>query len=99
MNHEKRDAKKMFLSGLGNLGASGFGMPARDLVVLRGPKGAEVHGCRRILQYSPVEIQLQLPNSVLSLVGESLYCTSFGAGSVTVEGNVRQATYLPESAP
>ena len=68
----------------------------RDMVVLRGSCGATVHGCRKILQYSPIEIQLLLSDAVVSLEGESLYCTSFGAGSVTVEGRVRSATYLPK---
>lgn len=68
----------------------------RDMVVLRGKCGATVHGCHKILQYSPIEIQLLIGDAVISLEGQSLYCTSFGAGSVTVEGTVEKATYLPK---
>ena len=70
---------------------------ARELVVLRGKRGGTVYGCRKILQYSPIEIRLLLSGCAVSLVGESLYCTSFGAGTVTVEGEIRSATYLPKT--
>lgn len=97
MKNRKNDAKKSLYQRIRDVGAQGLAWSERDQVVLRGKKGATVHGCRKILQYSPVEIQLLLTERVVSIEGKSLYCTSFGAGSVTVEGDVRRATYLPES--
>ena len=67
----------------------------RELIVWRGRKGVTVHGCRKILQYSPIEIRISLGKEVVSIEGERLYCNSFGAGSVTVEGYVRSVSYLP----
>lgn len=67
----------------------------RELIVWRGRCGVTVHGCRRILQYSPIEIRLALGKEALSIEGERLYCNSFGAGSVSVEGDVRSISYLP----
>lgn len=78
-------------------GSSGIGGMG-ELVVLRGKRGATVYGCRRILQYSPIEIRLLLTGCAVSLEGESLYCTSFGAGTVTVEGKIQKAIYLPKTA-
>ena len=66
-----------------------------ELIVWRGRQGVTVHGCRKILQYSPIEIRLSLGKEALSIEGERLYCNSFGAGSVSVEGWVRSVSYLP----
>lgn len=95
MKDRKNDAKKALAERLRSR-VQAWSFTERDLVVLRGGRGATVHGCRKILQYSPIEIQLLLGDSVVSIEGESLYCTSFGAGSVTVEGSVQKATYLPK---
>ena len=97
MKDRKNEAKKALSERLRSR-VQAWSFSERELVVLRGRRGATVHGCRKILQYSPIEIQLLLADAVISLEGESLYCTSFGAGSVTVEGNVQKATYLPKEA-
>ncbi len=66
----------------------------RETVVLQGRRQVTVHGCRRILQYSPIEIRVSLGREALSIEGERLYCDSFGAGCVTVRGEVRRVSYL-----
>lgn len=71
-------------------------MPAQTMVILRGGDGATVHGCRKILQYSPIEIRLLLERESVSIEGEGLYCTSFGTGCVTIKGCVHRATYAIE---
>ena len=75
-------------------GAAGAILPDRETVVLQGRSRVTVHGCRRILQYSPIEIRLSLGREALSIEGERLYCDSFGAGCVTVRGEVRCVSYL-----
>lgn len=88
----KRSLRERLRASVGD----GWRMPERNTVVLRGRRGATVHGCRKILQYSPIEIRLELNRSAVSIEGEGLYCTSFGTGSVTVEGSVRRVTYLEQ---
>ena len=96
MKNEKQDAKKSLYERLTGI-KDRVSVGTRDMVVLRGKRGGTVYGCRKILQYSPIEIRLQLSGTVVSLEGQSLYCTSFGAGTVTVEGDVHRATYLPKN--
>ena len=95
MKNRNGDAGKALAARLHER-VQGWHFIEREAVVLRGSNGATVHGCRKILQYSPIEIQLLLSEAVISLEGERLYCTSFGAGSVTVEGSIQKATYLPK---
>lgn len=69
----------------------------RDLIVLTGDSRATLHGCRRILRYSPCEIRLCIGRREVSLTGERLICTCFSGGSVTVEGVIRAVSFLPSS--
>lgn len=89
----RKSLRERFRASIGE----GWRMPERNTVVLRGRRGVTAHGCRKILQYSPIEIRLELNRSAVSIEGEGLYCTSFGTGSVTVEGSVRRVTYLEET--
>ena len=75
----------------------GASIPDRDIVVIHGARRVTVHGCRRILQYSPIEIRISLGGEAISIEGERLYCDSFGAGCVTVLGEVRRVSYLVEA--
>lgn len=94
MKERQEDNKK----GLGERLRARYGssslLPERELIVWRGRHGVTVHGCCRILQYSPIEIRLALAEEALSIEGERLYCNSFGAGSVSIEGYVRSVSYL-----
>jgi len=62
-------------------------------VILHGNKGATVYGCRKILLYSPTRISLQVCKDVLTVCGNGLYCASFCAGTVCVEGEIMQVTF------
>ncbi|MBR3895070.1 MAG: YabP/YqfC family sporulation protein [Clostridia bacterium] len=63
-------------------------------VVLQGQRRVTVYDCRKILEYSPKEIRLAVMKCTLSVVGEELFCPSFSAGTVTVEGYITGVTYL-----
>ena len=65
----------------------------RERITLEGGRRAVVYGCMAIVVYSPCEIRLRLSHEELSVVGERLYCSSFSAGTVTVEGNVGGVLY------
>ena len=55
---------------------------------LRGRHTLTVHGCCRILDFTPTEIRLALQESVLSVVGVRLVCTSYLAGAVSIDGRI-----------
>ena len=48
--------------------------------------------------YSPTEIRLQVGGRRLSVLGCGLYCASFAAGTVRVEGCVSGVHWLGEEA-
>ncbi len=75
------------------------GLAARELIVLRGRCGATVYGCHRILHYSPREIRLDAGKTGVSVTGERLYCASFSAGTVNVEGCVEGVRYFALGEP
>ena len=45
-----------------------------------------IHGCRRILSFTPSEVRLDMGSCELSVWGKRLICTAFLAGDVGVEG-------------
>jgi sporulation protein YqfC len=51
-----------------------------------------VHGCRRIIHYSPEKISLQMKKKggIVTFEGEGLLCTSFFVGSVVIEGKIEK---------
>ncbi len=53
---------------------------------LRGRNTLTVHGCRRIVDFTPSRIRLTLPGCDLVVEGERLTCTSYLAGAVGIEG-------------
>ncbi len=53
---------------------------------LRGRHTLTVHGCHRIVDFSPCEICLEMPDCLLIVRGERLICTSYLAGAVGIEG-------------
>ena len=65
----------------------------RERATVEGKRRVTVYGCRKILVYSPGEIRLQLAKEVLCVQGEGLYCSSFSAGIVTVEGIIGGVLY------
>lgn len=67
----------------------------KERVVMEGGRRAKIYGCRKILVYSPTEIRLSLAKEELCVIGERLFCSSFSAGTVTVEGLVGGVFYRP----
>lgn len=59
-----------------------------DTAVLRGTHGAVIYGCRKILFYAPHAICFCTVTDRICVYGDALICTSFTAGSVTVEGRI-----------
>lgn len=55
---------------------------------LRGRHTLTVHGCCRILDFTPAEIRLCLRDAVLVVGGARLVCTSYLAGAVSIEGQI-----------
>jgi sporulation protein YqfC len=55
---------------------------------LRGRHTLTVHGCCKILDFTPTEIRLALRDCVLAVRGERLICTSYLAGAVSIEGRI-----------
>lgn len=53
---------------------------------MRGRNCLTVHGCTRILHFSPEAVCLELGNCALTVRGHRLICTSYLAGAVGVEG-------------
>ena len=64
-------------------------------MTIEGQRRVTIYGCRRIVVYSPLEIRLMLAKEEISVIGETLYCSSFSAGTVTVEGNIGGVLYRP----
>lgn len=84
------EIKKRLAARYGAAGA----ISENNMIVMRGQRGATVYGCRKILFYSPCEIRLDVGKKAVSVVGERLYCSSFSAGTVTVQGCVTGVSYL-----
>ena len=64
-------------------------LPGGFLLTLSGKGELTVCGCKGILAYSEEEMRISLGRVCLLVGGEQLFCTAFGAGSVTVTGNIR----------
>jgi len=65
----------------------------RERMILDGHRRVVIYGCRKILIYSPTEIRLLLAKEELCVLGERLYCSSFSAGCVTVDGTIGGILY------
>lgn len=53
---------------------------------MRGRHSLYVHGCRRILDFTPSRVTLALKGCTLTVCGCRLICTSYLAGAVGIEG-------------
>lgn len=57
-------------------------------VELQGRNTLLVHGCRKILHYTPESMRLLMKGCVLCVDGERLVCHTYLAGAVCVEGQI-----------
>lgn len=94
MKEQQENRKKGFKARIVERYGGAAILPNRETVVLHGGRSVTVYGCRKILQYSPIEIRISLGKVDLSIEGNALYCDSFGAGCVTVCGSVERVSYL-----
>ncbi len=63
---------------------------------LRGRHTLTVHGCRRIVDFSPTCIRLSLVGCDLVVEGDRLTCTSYLAGAVGIEGCICRVAFDDE---
>lgn len=71
-------------------------MVCADSVILRGNEGATVYGCKKIVRYDRDRICLCIGARCVCVRGEDLICTSFSAGSVSVEGEISSVHFCPK---
>jgi sporulation protein YqfC len=55
---------------------------------MRGRHTLTVHGCGKILHFTPCEVRLAVKDATLTVSGRRLICTSYLAGAVGVEGYI-----------
>ena len=68
-------------------------LPGSFGLTLSGQEELVVRGCKKILAYGTACISLKVGKTVLTVYGESLFCTAFGVGCVTVTGRVSSLVF------
>ena len=53
---------------------------------MRGRHTLVVHGCRKILDFTPCAVRLAVKDATLTVSGRRLVCTAYLAGAVGIEG-------------
>ena len=82
--------KKDFLTRLtGRLDLPREALPGGFSVLLSGEGEVLVRGCTRILEYGEERIRVCVGKRVLCVEGEALFCASFGAQEMLINGTVR----------
>ncbi len=61
---------------------------------LRGRQTLTVHGCRRIVDFTPASIRLSLGEDCVEITGDGLICTAYLSGAVGIEGRVDGIRFL-----
>lgn len=81
-NEKKQDGRFRRALGLDEL------ISDSDHLELRGQNELTVRGCGAILYYSEREIKLSMKKYILKIFGEELYCVSYLAGAVQIDGRI-----------
>ena len=63
-------------------------------IEIRGRNTLLLHGCRRILKYSPEEMIMAVKGDRVSVRGRRLVCTTYHGGTVTLDGVVESVIFL-----
>ena len=63
---------------------------------MRGRHTLTVHGCERILDFTPCEVRLAVKDATLTVKGRRLICTAYLAGAVGIEGYICGITFCDE---
>ena len=83
-----------YLTVTGDVGGDSL---AGDIYLeMRGKNSLLVKGCRRILQYSPERIVLEVRKETLTIEGKRLVCTSYHSGSIGIEGVIFSLSFETE---
>ena len=69
------------------------GLPHGFALAMSGQCELRLFGCRHILSYSAEEIALSLGARTLHVRGRRLLCAAFGAGAVTVTGEIESLSF------
>lgn len=64
-------------------------LPGGYALAMSGERELTLWGCTRILSYGEQEVVLRMGRRTLRIGGMGLLCSAFGAGSVTVTGEIR----------
>ena len=81
-----RRGRELFARTLARLDIPREVLPGGFGLSMSGRGELTVRGCRRILAYAPDCIRLSMGKHTLTVQGESLLCTVFEAGCITIEG-------------
>lgn len=86
-NHNSSREGRGFLEYLAVKAALPSDVVAKDFrMEMRGRHTLFLHGCRRILKYSPQEMVMEAKGITVCVTGERLVCSTFHDGTVTVDG-------------
>ena len=94
MKEEKRESFKERIYR--NLDIEPDIMPRESFVEIRGRECVMIRGAGRILLYTPNEIKVERGDGEISVVGETLICTSYYLGAVGIEGRIKGVNFRSE---
>lgn len=69
-------------------------LPHGFALALSGQNELTLWGCQQILSYCAEEILLSLGARTLHVTGRGLLCSAFGAGAVTVTGEIDALSFV-----
>lgn len=91
MNKKRDDAREKI--GFTERISARIGLPSDELVgkfglEIRGRDAVFVHGCRRILKYTPSSVVLDIGKFEVNVIGRHLVCSAYYGGTVCIDGYV-----------
>jgi len=93
-SNKKQKGKMNFFEYLAVKGDISCDVLQGDLhVEIRGVNTIYLRGCRRIIKYSPDEMQIAAKGVDVSIKGERLVCSSYHDGAVCINGKIDSVNY------
>lgn len=91
MNKKTNETREKI--GLAERMSARIGLPSDGLVgkfslEIRGRETVFVHGCRRILKYSPISVVLDVKEFEVNVSGRHLVCSAYYGGTVCIDGYI-----------
>ncbi len=62
-------------------------------VEIRGREAMLIHGCKKILVYTPQSMRLKMKDCCICITGDRLICHTYLAGAVGIEGKIISLCY------